>query len=454
MIVKQTFDMLRRLASTATVQSSRPMADLIADRLRQACTAPTLLAVAEQLMDGLGSQAGYVGGRLTSDFVRAACTSDAHRMLLWLRAHPHIAAMIIGLRDDADYAEAIASITLPDVEMSQGSLPAAPDWPIRITATCLAPLAHGADRKAGNATLFRRMQVISSTGAVLELPYYSGNAVRGQMRDLLADHMLRALGLTPNRSRPPLALWFFHALYAGGVLEEGGGDANKAVGKLLGNHGAIRADGIHAWRDMLPCLSLLGCAIGNRVISGRLMMGDLRPACKELGTGQHEASSLLEWIYLTRREDHESHVEHHGMIATTECLRAGVVLHGGCRLDGHANELEASALAVGLRLLAERGFLGAENRRGLGRVSLQIDGSADEGPYLEFLSSRRSEILDFLAHLGATDTSGNDAILAARKAKASKAKPAKDEVKDEADALPEADINSLFGELGDAHARD
>lgn len=418
MIRRATFDLLRRVAGTATVQTSRPMADLLTDRLVQACTEATLLAAVERLMASLGSETGYIGGKVLAPFLAAAGGPDAPRMLAWLRAYPNIAALIAPLRDEADYAAALSAVDLPaSADADHGIAPPTAAWPIGITARCLAPLAHGADRKAGNATLYRRMQVLSTTGQVLDLPYYSGNALRGQLRDLLADHLIGALGLRPDRARPPLALWFFHALYAGGVLEEGGGEANKAVGKLLGNHGAIRAEGIHQLRDMLPSVSLLGVALGNRVLSGRLYMGDLRPRCREWGTGDMDAASLMEWTYLTRREDHEAHQDHHGMIANTECLRAGTVLDGGCQLDGHANPQEAGALAVGLALLQARGFLGAENRRGLGQVALEVRNGPDPAPYLAHLADRRAEILDFLAAIGATDTSGNAAQLEAQRAR-------------------------------------
>lgn len=420
-MIKSTFDLLRRVAGTATLKTTRPMGDVIADRLVQACTETTLIGAVERLIKSLDCDAGYIGGKVLAPFMARAGGPDGQRMLAWLRANPKIASLIVSLRDEADYLEALSSIDLPDVQSDRGRAPNAPDWPIKMTVRCLSPLAHGADAKAGNATIYRRMRVLSTTGDVLDLPYYAGNAVRGQMRDLLADHLLGSLGIRPDRTRPPLALWFFHALYAGGVLEEGG-EASKAVGKLLGNHGAIRAEGIHTLRDMLPAMSLLGVALGNRVLSGRVSVGDLRPRCREWGNGDIDAASLMEWVYLTRREDHEAHQDHHGMIANTECLRVGTVLDGGFQLDRHANAMEAGALAVGIALLKQRGMLGAENRRGLGKVEIDVDGAPDPAPYLEFLAARKQDILDFLGSIGATDTSGNDAQLAAQAARKSKGK--------------------------------
>jgi len=265
--------------------------------------------------------------------------------------------------------------------------------PIRVT--CLSPLAHGADAKAGNATLFRRMPVLSTTGDVLTLPYYSGNAIRGQMRDLLADHFLRTLNVKP-------ALWFFYALYSGGALEEKSA-ALGAIAKKLGDHGSIRTEGIREFRQRVVQLSLLGCALGNRVLPGRIRVGDLRPECREWGGSELPASSLLMWEYLTRREDFEDHAENHSMIATTECLKPGVTLTGGIDHDAASTHLERACLGLGLMLLAEHGALGAENRRGLGRVTIEAESAPDPQPYLEALAQDEKLIRSYLTSVGAIE---------------------------------------------------
>ncbi len=440
-MIQETFDILRRLAATSTLSSSRNFTDVLTSRIVQACTAPNLLAAVEMLARTLGSETGYIGGDIKAAFLSKASSADAQRVLSWLRRHPNIAAMIMSLRKDEDYQRSLAAIDLPeDGFADEGVAPATRPYQVGVVVQCLSPLAHGSDDKAGNATLFRRCQVLSTTGNVLRLPYYAGNALRGQLRDLLADHYLAAIGIVPNRTRPPVALWFFHALYAGGVLEEGG-DAAKAVGRELGNNGAIRAQGVHRFRDHLPALSLLGVALGNRVLPGRIQVGDLRPRCRQWGHGTLDADELMEWTYLTRREDHEGYQDHHGMIANTEALRAGTVLDGGIDIDTHASELERSALGLGLALLQQRGLLGAETRRGFGRVEIEVSNAPDPRPYLDWLASERDVILGYLAEIGATDISHNDAILAAAAARKTKttekrSKPAA-EVPMQDDPLPD-----------------
>lgn len=403
--LKRTLDMIRAVGKAAKIKIHRGMTDFLADRLMQATTQPSLFAMIEHLISLLQADIEEVSRSTIAEFLHIVNAPEAPGVLRWLREYPRLSAIIVMQRSDTLYAECLQDL---DITVTMGdtgtALPSTPsDLPI--TVTCLSPLAHGADTKAGNATIFRRMQVLSTTGQILSLPFYSGNALRGQLRDLLADHFLSALGLIPRTDDPPCALWFFHALYAGGCLEENSAQA-KALAKKLGGHGAIRAEGVHEFRDMIPLLSLLGTALGNRIISGRINVCDLRPQCLEWGNGNLPAGSLFEWSYFTRREDHENHAEgeNASMIVNTECLKAGTILTGGINLSLHATEIERSCLGQGLALLQSVGYIGAENRRGLGQITVQVENVTDPQIYTAYLLTKRQEILAYLQEIGAIAT--------------------------------------------------
>lgn len=413
-ILKTTLDMLRTVVYSSKIKTRRNFTDFIADRIVQASAESTLLAAIEKLTGLVDASPGEMYQPTVSEFIKTCAASRSGSVLAWLREYPRIAAMLTMLKVD-DYENAISSIELQESAQESGTAIKSGDCEIKIIATCLSPLAHGSDTKAGNATLFRRMQILSTTGAVLSLPFFAGNAIRGTLRDILADDLIKALGLIPRRDKPPVALWFFHALYAGGALEENS-EAAKNLKKELGGDGTVKAQGIHEFRDTLPGLSLLGCALGNRILCGRAKFSDLKPACKQWANGETDVSQLFEWLYLIRREDHEEHEEHHGMIANTECLKAGTVLHGGIDLDVHTNELERAALGRGLKLLAERGYIGAENRRGFGRVKIELENSPDPATYENYLAGKKEEIKDYLTRLGAINNQATplaDAIAAA-----------------------------------------
>jgi hypothetical protein len=399
-MIKPAMDMVRAISITSRIAHKRSMGDFLADRIVQAATERTLLAFGERLAKLMDADSGEIFSETLCGFTKAATGTGSASVLEWFRQYPRVAAMLCMLKQE-DYLEAIQTIEV-ETSNSTGSATPNTDHDINIRITCLSPLAHGSDTKAGNATIFRRMQVLSTQGGVLNLPFYAGNALRGQMRDLLADDFVRALGLEPRKDRPPLSLWFFHALYAGGALEENS-SAEKALKKMLGGNGAVKARGIYQFRNTLPGLSLLGCALGNRILAGRARFADLRPSCRQWGNGDREAGELFEWTYLTRREDHEEHEEHHGMIANTECLKAGTVLIGGIDVDMHAMPLERSALGRGLELLVERSHIGAENRRGLGRVEISSPDAPDPEPYKAYLADQKQTIISYLSELGAID---------------------------------------------------
>ena len=117
----------------------------------------------------------------------------------------------------------------------------------------------------------------------------------------------------------------------------------------------------------------------------------------------------MEWTFLTRRDDYDGKGEddaHAGMIANTECLKAGVRLAGGIDVDNHASELELSALGLGIELLKQRGMLGAENRRGLGKVLLDVQDAPDSSPYVNYLDDNKQAITDYLIEIGAVNAPG------------------------------------------------
>jgi hypothetical protein len=396
-MLKTTIEFLSAVLAASDMQGSRGRLDTFADRLVKSASEPNLARAMEHLLRAVNASTDSLHPPLVSRMVAIAGGPDGPRILRWWREQAKLVTLLAGTRDQSVVEEALATVTLPDARTGGAATPRGA-FPIALRARCEAPLSHGSDGKAGNATLFRRMQVLTD-GGVLELPYYAGNALRGQMRDLLADHFLAALGLPVSRSRPTVALWFFYALYSGGALEENS-EATKALRKQLGDHGAIRSLGIAEFRRMLPALSLLGCALGNRVLPGHCQFADLRPVCVEWGTGDRPVAELMSWEYLTRREDHEDHLVHHGMIATTEVLRAGAELEGGIDHDDAIPDVELAALGRGVHLLAERGMLGAENRRGMGKVRIEIQGLPDPAPYDTFLAERKADILRYLESIG------------------------------------------------------
>jgi hypothetical protein len=402
-MIKTTIEFLRNVYVSGRIEGSRAKVDIFADRLQRAGCEATLNQAMELLVRGMNVEIDRMDAAVVCAMWKLGAGPDADRVLVWLRDQHRMVAMLAATSDDALRAEVVGMIALPAAASRSSHVAALRGkFDIEISVKCVSPLAHGSDSKAGNASLFRRQKVLVEGGTVLQLPYYGGNAVRGLMRDLLADYLLQALDIPISRNQPSIALWFFHALYAGGALEEKSA-ATKAVIKRLGDNGATRTDGIRKFRDMLPGLSLLGCALGNRVLPGHVQFGDLRPCCREWGhSSEVSVNDLMTWEYLTRREDLESHTEHHGMIASMEVLRAGVELEGGVGMDLAIPSIEKAALVTGLQLIKDRGYLGANNRMGLGMVEVEFYwADAPDLSYAEWLGDNKLAIREYLQEIGA-----------------------------------------------------
>jgi hypothetical protein len=397
----QVMRVLRYIAQNGSIKVNRNLSDFVSDKFLQLANEPTLLSFVEKFSTIMDVSFDDMHPEMRAEMIVTITGENAHSILNWIKTYPKIAGMIATIGKWEEQKKACDMVDIEPYNPTKGIAKPQPKYDIGITITTLSPLSHGGDTKAGNATLFRRMQVMTDNG-VVSLPYYSGNAFRGQLRDVLADHFLKSIGISARRDKPKVALWFFHALYSGGALEENS-KAGKALASLMGDNGAVKADGIYQFRDTLPALSLFGVALGNRILSGRFKSADYRPSCIEWGNGDKPVSELLEWHFLTRREDHEGHDdgENASMIAITECIRPGVTLTGGIDVDNHISDLELSALGKGLQIMQQKGYIGANSNRGFGRVKIDIENCPSPELYEKYLSENKEKIILFLTKIGA-----------------------------------------------------
>ncbi|MDP2402172.1 MAG: hypothetical protein Q8M66_09345 [Actinomycetota bacterium] len=397
----ETMKALRYVAQHGKTKVSRSMSDFVSDKFVQLSNEPTMLSFFDKFCQIMDTSIDAMHPEQRREMIGAITCPESVSVLNWIRKYPKVAGLLTTIGKWEDQKDACDAITVEPYDKKSGNATPQPKFDIGVKLTTLSPLAHGGDTKAGNATLFRRMQVMTD-GGVVSLPYYAGNAFRGQLRDILADHFLKTIGISTRRDKPKVALWFFHAIYAGGALEEKS-KSGEALAKLMGDNGAVKADGVYLFRDTLPALSLFGCALGNRILNGRFKASDFRPACVEWSNGQSSVNELFEWCFLTRREDHEGHDDdkNSSMIANTECIKQGVVLTGGIDTDQHISELELSALGRGLMLMQKKGYIGANSNRGFGKVAVEIENCPSPELYDNYLSDNKESIIAFLEKLGA-----------------------------------------------------
>jgi len=405
--MRKTMEAMGQIYRTAGIKATgSSLMELFETRIRQAASEPTLLRFLDRL-SMLMLSAPFQAEALPALADESQKSGPA--MLAWIRDNIRIAAAlaILSYKKPSEFEDALASIPLTDFDGDVWDY--VPTAEVGMTIKTLTPLTHGGDEKAGNATMFRRMAVLARNGRPLLIPFYAGNAIRGQVRDLLADEFLTALGLTPSCSTPPVELWFFHTLYAGGSLTSEGVAPKKARKAAGINEQAESIDRRADFRARIPMLSLLGMAMGNTIMDGKVDFLDAIPACLETGLGDTSYNDMLSWQFLTRRDDLDApHDENTSMIANWEVLIPGVVLRSGVSTRPQITDLERSCLWSGLELLKKSGVLGGSVRRGWGRVEVSytgMDGEAvgDAAPelYRSWLRENASGLREFLADIGA-----------------------------------------------------
>lgn len=161
------------------------------------------------------------------------------------------------------------------------------------SATLLSSLMHGGDR-AGTTSFLRREKVVQPSGAVVEVPVVSGNALRGILRDHAANVFWTALG------QPALPVAVFHLLWSGGALAKAG------AGHVLG------ARQVAEVRRLVPVVSLFGGSGAGKIIEGKLLIGKLVPIAAETvhlvpdGLAPEQPQSVWDMLQIeeyTRRDD-------------------------------------------------------------------------------------------------------------------------------------------------------
>jgi len=273
-----------------------------------------------------------------------------------------------------------------------------------------APVAHnemGAD--TGNITQFRRLRMFVGD-RVVSVPAISAGALRGVVRRALWREAFDLCGLS-RESLPGQWDRLYAALANGGTIE-------AAETRVV-------PDMIRARRAAMPLLSLLGAALYEGFVAGRLQTEHSWLACSELETGPVSMHDLMQEVTTVRHVDREEQDPTVSgvtpMPSTVETVIAGSTFIGRSAIAG---ELEASAWAHGLDLVES---VGGKRGQGCGAVAISHDG--DSKLYREWLAANRDALRASLVQL-AEELSGT------------KKKAKKEKKKGKAEAEPEAEAEA------------
>lgn len=155
--------------------------------------------------------------------------------------------------------------------------------------TLKSPLSHIGDSHGPDSYLATQ-DIIGPNGKPVEVFTFSGNAIRGMLRDCGAKYMLDRLAGDLSRLQIPLDI--FYLLFSGGSI---GGDQKVDI------------DMARKIRQNLPVLSVFGGGVGNQILAGKLCCNDAYPICIECAhivPQEYIIDTLISWRQMTEERSY------------------------------------------------------------------------------------------------------------------------------------------------------
>jgi hypothetical protein len=196
----------------------------------------------------------------------------------------------------------------------------------------------------------------------------------------------------------------YHAFFSGGVLEST--DENTGVVDLSLRNKII---------DLIPPIALLGTAIGNQLIQGKLSVGHMFPICSEykkylpenIQSNSRANTSVRQFTgdsFVTRRDDlradkvdGEQAVQ---MKVDYEVFIPGTAFYHEIIIS-HANEVQLSCLMRMINLFKQYPHVGGRGSAGDGKLLLNYDLSElpQDELYIEFIKEKKDAITALIKEL-------------------------------------------------------
>lgn len=266
----------------------------------------------------------------------------------------------------------------------------------------LAPMSHIGETISTEAYL-NEEPIIQPDGSVENVFVYNGNALRGQLRDCMAQYLLDKLGGV----RVPLPA--FHLLFSGGAI---------------GGPQTVNIEQARAYRELLPSISLLGGGVGNQILPGKLRVGNSYPIVRQtarLVPKRFQPDPLPDYATwtteksFTRKDDaKDENLRKHLRLAgggqrellespdaqaaesqgpATQMRYTVELLCAGARLYTHivafdVTEIELGCLVTAFEQFARHPYIGGQSRMGHGRCRIEYewtdlgDTAAEPTPFL------------------------------------------------------------------------
>ncbi len=255
---------------------------------------------------------------------------------------------------------------------------------------------HGGNEKTGSTPVLRTIYMYVDSMGEVPIPYINGNAIRGKLRRLLMREFLQLVGINPEDLNTKL----YHIFFTGGALES-----------TEDTYATINLELRKDIRKLLIPLSLLGGAIGNQLIPGKLKVGHAFPVCREYEMYLPEflkndervkvsVRSFTDESFRTRKDDlkadraeDEQAVQ---MKVDYECFIPGTKFYHWFALE-YPTELEKSCFGRFIEIFKSSPFIGGTSAIGNGEVMFEYQPVIPSAqPYLEFTLTQKDNIVTLI----------------------------------------------------------
>lgn len=265
---------------------------------------------------------------------------------------------------------------------------------ININMKLLSPLSHFGDEKMGTTQIMRTMK-FKYNDEFIDIPVFSGNALRGILRRLAMRDYLDKIDII----KEGLSAKMYYTLFVGGALTSGSrfneiGDKRKI-------------------REMCTPLSLFGTALGDQMFEGKLKISIFKPICIETRDYTDIDSNIsiydiLEENFYTRRDDLkfndfnitniDKNKNSTQMKYEIQCLSSGSELNGNVIIESF-NEFEISCLVSILERFKEHPYIGGKSATGHGEVDIRYNIEGNSEKYYIYLKENKDQMRTWLREI-------------------------------------------------------
>lgn len=274
---------------------------------------------------------------------------------------------------------------------------------------CLEPLHHGGNESYGTTKLILALPCVVKNPLTGEkeidnVPAIHGNAIRGILRRLMMQDYLDRLDYKLD------SLKVYHFLFTGGMLEATSKDSGVMDLKLK-----------KRIRDLIPPISLVGSALGNQMIQGKLKVGIGNLVCQEtkdyvdgLDT-DFSSYNLKASDFGTRLDDlkegktkeeqkakKQKDEQSNQMLYEFETVVRGAIFTHEYVLED-ASPVERACFKNAYDLLCERPYLGGKSATGYGKMRFDYPSlNSDEistAPYFDYINENKDDMCALLDEL-------------------------------------------------------